>query len=462
MSTKKHSLTKISAFTLGMLIVSSIDNVRNLPSIALFGQTLPVFFVLATVFFLLPTSLVAAQLAITYPGDGGIYAWTKTAFGKRVACIAIWLQWVNTLVWFPTILLFIAATGSYLLFPHLLHNRVILLGVCILIFWIVTLVNLTGLKTAAWFATICSVFGMILPMSLIIILGILWMLGHHHSQLHITWQNAWPSFHHPSSWLSLTAIMAGFLGIELANVHARDLVQPARRFPRALGIAIPILFATMMFGALAIACVIPGKQISLVAGIMQALNTLLATYHLQGWLPVLSGLIVLGSIGKLTNWMLAPAKGLLQAAEDHFLPPVFSVCNKHNIPARILLCQALLVSLVSAAMLLMPTLNSSYWLPTALSTQLYLIMYVILFVAAWHLGHPKRNTQWPLSKTWRRWQCVCVLGLFGTLVSLIVGFIPPDNIQTGGAVHYEIIFCLGLVIFLCPLWGLLIYQQKQS
>ncbi|MBM3199185.1 MAG: amino acid permease, partial [Chlamydiae bacterium] len=116
-------MKKLSLYSLVMLIVAAIDSIRNLPASALFGSALIFFFLLSAVLFLFPTALVSAELAATYPEKGGVYHWVHAAFGEKAAMIAIWMQWINTMVWYPTILSFIAGTAAYLINPDLANQE---------------------------------------------------------------------------------------------------------------------------------------------------------------------------------------------------------------------------------------------------------------------------------------------------------------------------------------------------
>ena len=107
-------LKKIALVSLVLLIVSAIDSIRNLPAAALFGSSLIFFYLLSAVVFLFPVSLVAAEFSSRYSEEGGIFHWVRHAFGNRAALLAVWLQWINTLVWYPTILSFIAGTAAFL------------------------------------------------------------------------------------------------------------------------------------------------------------------------------------------------------------------------------------------------------------------------------------------------------------------------------------------------------------
>jgi amino acid transporter len=167
-----HSSKNIGLFAVILLIIGAIDNIRNLPATALFGSALIFFFIFSAFTFLFPTALVSAELSARFPKQGGLYHWTKNAFGDKAAFFAVWLQWINTMVWYPTILSFIAGTATYLLDPKLAQNKFYLASIILSTFWFLTLVNLRGIKTSAKFNNICIGIGMVLPMILIIVLGL--------------------------------------------------------------------------------------------------------------------------------------------------------------------------------------------------------------------------------------------------------------------------------------------------
>jgi len=442
----------LSIFTLVMLITVSIDSIRNLPATALFGNTLIFFFVFASIVFLIPTALVSAELSSTWTRDGGIYHWVLMAFGEKIAFLAIWLQWINTMVWYPTILSFIAGTAAFLIDPKLAQNKIYLVSIILGVFWLLTLVNLKGLKTSARFASVCAIVGMIIPMVLIITLAVIWVFLGKPIQLHINGNTIIPHFGHMSSWISLTAIMTAFLGMELATVHVRNVEDAQHKFPKAMFYSVVIIASTMIFGALAIAFVLPHDQINLVDGVMQAFSGFFRTYHMHWMIPVIAVALLIGSLGGMINWIISPAKGLLQAAEHGYLPKFFQKENKHGVASHLLITQALLVSVVCLAFLLMPSVNGSYWLLTDLSTQLYMLMYIFMFFAALcihykYADHPK-SFKIPCG-SFGKW-VACLLGVIGCSITLVVGFFPPAGINVGGAMHYEVLFSSGIILMLLP------------
>lgn len=454
----------LSTPALVLLITGAIDSIRNLPATALFGSSLIFFFIFSAIIFLIPVALVSAELASTNTNKGGIYHWAHTAFGEKWALFSVWLQWINTIVWFPTILSFIAGTATYFINPDLAQDKLFLVSVILVIFWAMTFINLKGVQTSAKFANTCSLIGMVIPMVIIICMAIAWICVGKPLQIHFTATSLIPSLTHSENWLSLTAIMTSFLGMELATVHIKDVKQPQTAFPQALLYSVIVILITMIMGSLAIAIVLPKDNINLVAGVMQAFTNFFGAYHMSWLIPVITGMLLIGSLGNMTSWIISPVKGLLQAAQTGYLPPFLMQENKHGVASNLLITQAVLVTFICLAFLLMPSVNGSYWLLSALSTQLYMIMYVLMFVAAICLKYklPTQAKAFSIPGGIKGMWTVCITGLIGCAITLIVGFIPPTSINVGSAFQYDLIFTSGIIAMILPVGLLFLYKNKFS
>jgi len=256
-----------------------------------------VFMVFAAVFFLFPSSLIAAELSAAFPEEGGVYYWVSAAFGKNCGLLAIWLQWINTVVWYPTILSFIAGTLTYLFDPALLENKLYMISVIAGIFWALTCINLFGLKVSAKINTIFASIGTVFPMLLLIIFGFVWVFFGKPFQIPLTIDAIVPSLKKIDTWTALEAVMGSFLGMELSGVHVANVPHPQKTFPRALLLSAVYILATMLFGSLTIAIVLPMQKINLAGGLMQVFDVFFNVFHLGALVPILSFLIVIGSIG---------------------------------------------------------------------------------------------------------------------------------------------------------------------
>ena len=449
MSKKKHSLT---IFSLTMITVGSVDSIRNLPATALFGSQLVFFFLLGALFFLIPTALVSAELSSGWPKQGGVYIWVKEAFGKKAGFLAIWLQWIENVIWYPTILSFVAGTIGYFIDPSLANNAYFLCLVIVSSFWGATFINLRGMHSSAMLSNICAISGLLVPMALIIGLGAAWIIGGNPVQISFDLPSILPHLQDKSMWVSLTAIILSFCGIEIATVHANDVHNPQHAFPRALIYSVAIILSTLILGSLAIAVVMPAQDINLVAGIMQAFDAFFKRYELAWLMPIVAVMLVLGGLGGVSNWIIAPTKGLLVAAQDGNLPPFFQRVNKNGAPVTMLIGQAVIVTILSGLFLFMPSVNGSYWLLTALAAQLYMLMYLLMFLAAikLRLSAPSHPRPFRIPGGIIGLCFVAGVGMIGVLTTLVVSFIPPSDINVGSVLHYEMMLIIGLILMCSP------------
>jgi amino acid transporter len=454
---------KIGFIALVLLITVSIDSVRNLPSTALFGPSLIFLYLVSALFMLIPGSIAVSELAHSWPEKGGIYQWISLAMGKDVGFFAVWGQWINTVIWLPTILSFLAGSAAFLLAPQLATNPIVILLGTLLCFWILTLLALFGYKTSSKISAFFAVIGLILPMGFVIILSIIWMAHGKPLQIHFTQQNLLPSFKSLNDWFSLIAIMTSFAGFELVAVYMRNITNAKKNYPRAMMMAMVIVLFTMIMGSLAIAIIIPSNSIVFTAGVAQAFGAFLDAYHLGFLLPLLVVLMVLGLFGEIINWVTSPARGLFQASCDGYFAESFHKPNRFGAEKNVLLLQAVIVSIMSLVFVLIPTVNGAYWFLTNLSIEIYMVVYFLLFLAAMvvEFKYPHRARLFKLLKPRSVILFVYSLGLIGCVATIIVGAFPPTTINIGSPAKYQLYFWLGMMVCMLPLIPLYIYQRRR-
>lgn len=148
------SVLRMGVFTLAMINVSAIVSLRGMPAESTYGLSSVFYYIFAAVFFLVPVSLVAAELTTGWPQKGGVYRWVGEAFGKKWGFLAIWLQWIESTIWFPTVLTFAAVSLAFMgpgqrWDEALAANKWYVLIVVLCVYWAATLLNLRGMKTSA-------------------------------------------------------------------------------------------------------------------------------------------------------------------------------------------------------------------------------------------------------------------------------------------------------------------------
>ncbi len=451
----------LSVFILAMLNVSIMASLRNLPLVAHFGLEAIAYFLIVAFLFLIPCALISAELATGWPKSGGVYVWVKEALGERLGFLAIFMQWVHNVAWYPVIMTFVATTLAYVINPALASNKFYVISVVLVGYWGMTLLNYLGIKTSSLFSTIGVIAGTIVPGILIIALGFAWVAGGNQSQIPFSWSALVPSITGINSLVFLSGLFLAFGGLEVSAGYASDVQEPQKNFPRSIILASLIVFVIFMLGSLSIALVIPKDEISLVSGLMDSFEHFFKRYSLNGILPLLAILLIIGAIAEVNSWIIGPIKGLHATAIAGNMPPYFQKVNKKGTPVNLLFFQALIVTASSFIILHMPTVSASFWILTALSAQSYLVMYVLMFISAIKLRYSKphvpRAYRVPYEK--KGMWFFASLGIIASILAILMGFVPPESINVGSTSFFVGFLLFSLSIMMA--FPLILYKIKK-
>lgn len=442
----------LGVFSLVMINVIAVDSLRTLPISAHYGSSIIFYYLLAAITFFIPAALVTAELATGWPTKGGIYAWVKEAFGAKVGFLIIWLQWIYNIVWYPTILSFVAVTIAYLINPELAQNKLYLVFTTFGLFWLSTLVNCFGMKTSSLISSFGAVVGTLIPMTFIILLSAYWLLSGHDAEI-IFSNYAWiPDLGDINNIVFFTAILFGLIGLEMSAVHVTEVGNPKRDYPRALLISSVIILITLTFASLAIAIAIPNEDIHIVSGVMDAFVAFFDKFNLAWMTPIIALLIIFGSFSCVAAWIIGPTKGLLSASEDNPVLHFLRHTNNHGVPIRILLAQGAVFTILCLVFLLMPSIQTAYWLLTVMTAQLALLVYVGMFAAAikLHLSRPHVERSFKIPGKNLGMFIVAGTGLLTCIFAIGLGFFPPEQIDIKHLWLYEVTLIGGMAILCLP------------
>jgi len=445
----------LGLFHLVMINVVAVDSIRTLSFSSVYGFSLVFFYLLAALIFFIPAALVSAELGTGWPNRGGIYIWVREAFGKKWSFAVIWLSWIYNMIWYPTILALIAGTFAYFFNPELANNKLYMCCSVLVLYWAATGINCLGMRASSVLSAIGALIGTIFPMILIAVLGIVWVFQDKPIQIQFDWPHFFPSGSQMDNAAFLTSVLFGLLGLEMSATHAREMHNPKRDYPRSIFVSVCIVLLTIVLGSLAIAIVVPNSTLSLATGVMQAFKIFADGYGVPWLLPLIAACIILGGLSSVGAWIIGPTKGLLVASEDGSIPAFFAHTNQKEVPVRILIVQAIGVSLLSLVFILLPTVNSSYWILSVITAQLALFVYLALFAAAiklhYRMPHIQRSFRIP-GKKFGIW-LTCGLGIFSCLAVILIGFIPTSQVPFQSITLYEIILILGIaIICLAPFY----------
>lgn len=451
----------LGVFSLAMINVAAIISLRNLSFMVEYGFSSVFYYCLAALIFFIPSALVCAELATAWPEAGGLYAWVSKAFGKNIGFFAVWISWMLSVAWYPTVLTFTSGTLAYLIYPELINNKFFMVFSMLCIFWAATTLNFLGMKTSSRISTYGAIIGTLIPGALIISLGVAWYCMGNPIQIEISINKLIPEFK-IDNMVFFAGVLLGLSGMEMSAFHAREAKCPQKAYPRAILISTILILSVSILGSLSIAFVVSHEEVSLFAGLLQAFNIFFTAFHMDKLMPVIAFMALIGSLAGLNTWILGPAKGIMTCAQDGFLPPLLQTMNRHQMPVGTLTFQAIVGSVLSLLFFFMPDVNSGFWLLTAITIIFAMIMYALIFASAIKLRYSypdvKRTYTIPGGKIgiW----IVAGTGILTALFTIHICFIPPWQLQVSSPILYKTYLLLSVGALSLP--PLFLAKQKTN
>jgi putative glutamate/gamma-aminobutyrate antiporter len=458
----------LTVFQIAMLTTVTVASLRSLPAMAGYGLGSVTLFVVPAILFLIPTALVGAELATTW--RGGVFIWVKEAFGDRFGFLAIWLQWIQNVVWYPTQLAFIAAALAFTLgVPGWADSGIWTAAVIVIVYWGATMLTLRGKNLFAKVSSWGGVIGTLIPAAALIVLGAIWLGTGTPSQTPLQAQDVIPPYTGIASIVLIVSNVLAYAGMEVNAVHAGDMRQP-RDYSKAIFAALFLILGIFIAPTIAISVAVPANELGMTNGINLAFQTFFDHWHV-GWLANIFGAaIVFGALASVVSWVAGPSKGLLDAAEHGMLPPSLQRRNRAGIQIGILIPQGIIVTVLALIFVVIPNVSDAFIALVDMAAALYLIMYLLMFAAAVLLRRSQPEVKRGYRVPWMG--LVAGVGFVACLAALIMSFIPPSGDDVIPRVDYPWVVALVVVVlggppllfykFRKPGWDLRTQEQRSA
>lgn len=363
--------------------VSAILVVEMLTASAAVGTGTLAWWILFIVLFFVPYGLITAELATTYPEQGGIYVWVKRAFGRRWAARTTYWYWVNVALWMPSVFLVFAGVfsqlfiGSWAEWPAGKWPQVVM---AVGLSWLVVLVGIMRLEAGKWVNNIGAALKMIIILALGIG-GIVFAIRHGAANT-IDASSFVPSFKVAKEFLPVIVYL--MIGFELVSSMGDEVKDPKRQIPRALltsGAAIAGLYLLATIGIL---LALSLSKISLVEGLVETFRAIFGTDAAGETIVYILGIGALYTFfTNMTTWTMGANRAAAEAASEGELPKLLG--REHPV-RRTPVAAFVVTGIISTVVLVVSALfintqDSLFFAIFAASSVIFLMPYLLMFPA---------------------------------------------------------------------------------
>ncbi len=441
----------------GFYIVTGLS-LRWIATAAATGQSAVAVWLLAWCGFFLPLAGCVLELSSRYPQEGGLYVWTREAYGDFPAFMAAWAYWMSNLPYFPAILYFAA---SSLLFAvpsaqHLANTNTYYLVFTVGMIAFITVLNVFGLARGKWLNNL-GALGMALPIAILVVLGIV-SYARFGSATHFTLAASIPQAH-VKDLIFWSTIFFAFGGSEAASFMGEEIKNPRRVVPRALMIAGVIITLSYIAGTVAMLVALPSSSISGLGGFMTVIDSLCQRLGVLAIVAPVALLVAISNVGAAGAFLTATARLPFVVGIDHYLPAAFGrVHPRWHTPHVALLSYGLAGMLFGLLSQAGTSVKGAYDMLVSMGVITYFIPYLFLFASMIRLhGRPSAPDAIRLPGGKPFAFALAGIGFFSTTVAIVLSLFPAEDEHNPVAAFCKLI----VLTFVLLGAGVAVYRRGQ-
>ena len=308
---------------LALFYVVSGMSVRWTAMAAAAGPSILIVWVAALTCFFIPLAASVMELSSRHPDEGGIYVWTREAFGGFSGFIAAWTYWMSNLPYFPGVLYFGAASALFAFGPHaqaLAASPAYYVAFSIAWLAIITLLNIRGVDAGKWLNNI-SALGSLLPLAVLIVLAAA-TYARFGAFTHITLHSLIPRFtlNNAIFWSS---VFFAFGGVEAGSAMGDEIQNPRRVIPWAILVGGSILAVGYIAGTGALLIGLPSAAVGGPDGLVNGIRLMSARLGIEGMLAPVALFVALNAVGGAAAYLSSTSRLPFVAGIHHCLPTAF-------------------------------------------------------------------------------------------------------------------------------------------
>ena len=455
---------KITFWELVMLNISALFGIRWIArstSDTYLGLGAIPMWVLMMFLFFVPQAFMCAEMAASYPHDGGLAYWVKVAFGTKYGFLVSWMHWTALIFWFASFLTFFSVNATYMVGrPDLANNKLLVLIMSIAIIWILSIASMKGMEFGKYLTSAGSL-GSTVPTVCLIVMSFLAVVVLKKAPSVSVYSVATMT---PkltmSSLVEISSIMFSYTGAQLAANFISEMENPQKNYPKAIITAAAIIGVLYVIGSTALTMLLPTSKIQSSTGILDALTR---ACELLGvpmvFVQVVAFGIALSVLGALVLYIAQPTKMLFGFVEPGVFSERITKVNEHGIPTKAVIFQAILVSILLIGVSYLPGVEVIYNTLVTMTALTTLFPYVFLFLAYGKIKREKEDLEglYVMTKN-KKLAAVVTYSVFALCVFAIICAALPIMGNTHDNIIYEAEMIGGSVLIVAS--GLLIWKRS--
>ena len=404
----------------------------------------------------LPLGICVIAMASRHPEEGGLYVWTKIAFGDFAGFITGWCYWMSNLPYFQALLYFAAGNALYAggaRWTGLSSSASYFIGASLIGLAFGTVLNIVGIEVGKWLSNIGAIARW-LATALLVVIGAA-AYAKFGSATHFTVKSLMPGTHLKDIifWSTIAFALTGLESVSFLGDEVRDA---RRTVPRAILLSLPLIMLVYLAGTISVLVALPAGDVSSMQGIMQAIQAAEVRIGLYGVSPVAAALIALTALGSLGAWLAAVARIPFVAGIDHYLPEAFGrVHAKWGTPWAALLTQAVITALFVFLGQAGSSVRGAYDALVSMMIIWYFIPFLYLFAAAIKLRGEAKIPGFRIPGGSTAVAVLGVVGLVTTSSSIVLSLFPaetePDKV-------FAVVKVVGLTVVMIAA-GVVVYRR---
>lgn len=416
---------KMNRFDVACGFVCALLFVDLIATNASAGANIIGWWIIFAVLVMLPHSFITSELSTTYPEQGGVYAWTKRAYGPKMAARVSYIYWINNALWMPSALIWISGSLCSMFFPEMTYwNQVAL---CVVLIWVCIGICSLSIEESKWSSNFSAIAKIVVSL-LVIVAGFVVAFRGDAAANSLTFKDMLPSFSGGEALIYVPSAIYLCFGADVLSSNVGKMKNPKKDIPKSIIWVCLGVVAVYVLSTWSLLYTIPLADINLITAPTDLINIAFGSEILSKTAGILINFALITSV---ILYVLGTSVSMSEAGKDGEFPKVFAIeSKKTGAPTGVLILTGILASITIVIYGFMAggSLEDLFFIIFAFTSVLYFIPFILMHSAYRKLKkldpQIERPYTAPLGKIC---SVICQIALIGSMILFVV--IPGEPVD---------------------------------